>query len=876
MEKIKTYRDGTYYRGEVNSQDNPDGNGYIRFPGGDWYEGEFVNNTLTGIGTYHYANGTVYTGYMRNASRHGKGKITWTDGGMYEGDFVNGAITGYGTYHYYDGGVYTGELINGTRHGRGSLRWADGEVYDGDFVNGLCEGQGTYTYTNGVIYKGSFKENRICGEGIYTFPDGFTVSGTFDGENRNGNMVLTWPDGFRFEAVWNNGVYCGQGKLFYPDGSMFEGPVSIEQGYSCEGQGVMREPDGVIYEGTFQDNQKNGVFTVRYPDGHTEIQEFKKDALQSVLSRRDKDGNEITQVSQTVNKPQKTMADVDGSKFMTVENREDGNYAEELKPYFQDLIGMKSVKDQLDRIYKRFKIDAMRRKLLSIEAQKQGYYFIVTGNPGTGKTTVARIIGRMLHDVGILPEEKFVEVDRARLVGEYIGQTEKRTMEVIDSARGGTLFIDEAYALYRKDSPNDFGKEAIDTLLKDMEDHRGEYCVIMAGYSDQMNDMIRNANPGLASRFDHKINIPDYSAAELADILVSMALNKNFFIKKEAGKVILRKIEKEKIDDTFDNARYARRLLDEAIERQALRLSESVDSVSLEDLQVLEAGDFGKVEATASDLDQCLDTLNSLIGLASVKKAVNTLVSNVRIQVESAKRGLSTAKKVLPVNMVFTGNPGTGKTTVARLMGRIYYHLGLLKRPDVFVECVRADLVGRYQGETALKVKEVVRNALGGVLFIDEAYSLVNSENDSFGIEAVNTLVSEIENNRDKLAVILAGYTKDMQEFLDSNPGLRSRLSTVIEFEDYSIDELVEIFRLDMKKRGYTLDVDEDLLKEIITKKARDKDFGNARGVRNICDEVISRHNENLTELDISQLSNEVITTITNRDLGKTEIGLLS
>ena len=867
MEKIKTYRDGTYYRGEVNSQDNPDGNGYIRFPSGDWYEGEFVNNTLTGIGTYHYANGTVYTGYMRNASRHGKGKITWTDGGMYEGDFVNGAITGYGTYHYYDGGEYTGELINGERHGKGKMKWPDGTVYEGDFVDNVCHGQGTFFYTEGIVFKGEFRNNRICGEGIYTYPDGFSVSGIFGGGNRNGNMVLSWPDGFRFEAVWNEGVYCGRGRLFYPDGTVFEGPVNIEQGYSCEGQGVMTEPDGVIYEGTFFDNQKNGVFTVRYPDGHVEIQDIRKGVVQKVLSRVDRDGNEIKDVTVENIKTEQPEVTVDRNKYLDVETRENDDYAEELKPYFRDLIGMKSVKDQLDRIYKRFKIDAMRRKLLSIEAQKQGYYFIVTGNPGTGKTTVARIIGMMLHDVGILPEEKFVEVDRSRLVGEYIGQTEKRTSEVIDSARGGTLFIDEAYALYRKDSPNDFGKEAIDTLLKDMEDHRGEYCVILAGYSDQMNDMIRNANPGLASRFDHKVNIPDYTAAELTDILVSMALKRNFFIRKEAANVILRKIEKEKIDDTFDNARYARRLLDEAIERQALRLSGKVDSVSLEELQVLEAEDFGKVEATVSDLDQCLDSLNSLVGLGSVKKAINTIVSNVRIQLESAKRGLSTAKKVLPVNMVFTGNPGTGKTTVARLMGRIYYHLGLLKRPDVFVECVRADLVGRYQGETALKVKEVVRNALGGVLFIDEAYSLVSSENDSFGIEAVNTLVSEIENNRDRLAVIMAGYTEDMQQFLDSNPGLRSRLSTVIEFEDYSIDELVEIFRLDMKKRGYNLNISEDLLKKIITKKARDRNFGNARGIRNICDEVISRHNENLIRLDISELSNEVITTITDSDL---------
>ena len=773
MKKTINYDNGTYYTGDVNDRGVPHGQGYIRFPDGSDYVGEFKDNTLTGFGVYRYDDKTTYRGFVVNALREGLGKLE----------------TDYGDYKF--------------------------------------------------VAEGSFRRNKY-----------------------NGTVTFSWiggiSDGVRFEGSWIDGDFQGTGTMYYTDGDVYTGGIDIDNGYSCEGEGVLKTSDGTTYEGMFRDNRRTGVFTVTSPEGKMSFIDFD---MKEEPEEEQRQYSSTVRVTETI-----PLKEIDPEKYLTVEEKDDG-YAEELKPYFRGIIGMDSVKQQLDRVYKRFKIDSMRQQLLAMETQKQGYYFIVTGNPGTGKTTVARIIGRMLHDTGILPKDTFVEVDRSKLVGEYIGQTEKKTAQAIEAARGGTLFIDEAYTLYRKDSSNDFGKEAIDTLLKDMEDHRGEYCVILAGYSDQINDMVRNANPGLASRFDHKINIPDYTSEEIVSILVSMAQARNFFIRKEARPVIIQKIEKEKIDDTFDNARFARRLLDEAIERQALRLAENMDNLDISELQDLKAEDFGTLETVDTSLETDLEKLNSLIGLKSVKDEINKVVSSVKIQAESRKRGLKTAGDLLPVNMVFTGNPGTGKTTVARLLGKIYYHLGLLKRNDVFVECGRSDLVGRYQGETALKVKEVVRKALGGVLFIDEAYSLVMGENDTFGLEAVNTLVAEIENNRDKIAVILAGYTEDMQKFLDSNPGLRSRLNKTIEFKDYTLSELADIFRSDMKRRGYVLDVPADSIEMIILEKKAGKDFGNARGVRNICDQVIARHNSRISALNISEISNEVITTITEEDL---------
>ncbi len=807
----------------------PDGRAEVEFVNGDRYVGELKDNRLTGKGTMWYADGRVYEGAFLNGEWHGKGKATWANGGSFGGYWFHNKRQGFGR-----------EIVVNER---------------GEEIS---------------EYGGVFKNDILDGEGWMNWPDGSRLTGIFKGFEVIGEATMHYGVNHSEESY----RLCS-----------YTGPMVIQNGgYTRQGKGTLMDQDKVVYEGTFQDGLREGLFKVTYPDGKTEKVEFRKDRRVGPQKKDAPPARTTAPAKGTGSLPAKGPARTIEKKpqkaaavHRTPMKRDDrylgadltGNdrYSEELRPYFEDVIGMDEVKAQLDTMYRRIKIDAMRQEALGVSADSSGYYFILTGNPGTGKTTVARIIARMLHDLGFLPSETYIEVDRGDIVGQYIGQTAIRMNEIFESAKGGTLFIDEAYTLYRKGDEKDFGTEAIDTLLKDMEDHRGESCVILAGYQDRMRDMIRNANPGLASRFDYKIHIPDYSAEELVDILVSMADRKRFLIPKEAKSVILSRINREKVDDTFDNARFARRLLDEAVENQAVRLSGDLKDISPEDLQVLQPEDFGGSEEDGSTLEGCLEKLNGLVGLASVKEEVNNFVRAVKIQNESRKRGLAIAANPIPLNMVFTGNPGTGKTTVARLLSQIYFHLGLLKRPDVFVECVRADLVGKYQGETAMKVKDVVHSALGGILFIDEAYSLVAGEGDTFGIEAVNTLVSEIENNRENLAVILAGYSDRMQEFLDSNPGLRSRLPRVVEFPDYTLEELVQIFRSDLSGRGYRVQASEGLLTECMRKASAGKDFGNARGVRNLCDLTITAHNERLNRTDLSALSNEAIVTITDEDI---------
>lgn len=537
---------------------------------------------------------------------------------------------------------------------------------------------------------------------------------------------------------------------------------------------------------------------------------------------------------------------------------------------FQGIVGMESVKRELVSFYNIARLEKLREQELGIDRNdSRSYNFVLYGNPGTGKTTVARIIGKVLYALGIRSEDKFMEVDRSRLVSEYIGQTAKNVQKVLEEVKGGTLFIDEAYSLYKKDSSQDFGQEAIDTLLKDMEDHRRDYSVILAGYRTQMTEMLNHANPGFRSRFTYHIVIPDYSDDELMEIAANVAKSHHYSIEEKGYEAIKKRIDRERIDETFGNARFIREVINEAEKNLANRLV-TMKNFTQADLTLLRAEDIFPEEKETKGLEELLTELNALTGLASVKESVSELLDKIAVQKEAEKRGIKGNFYTGTLHMTFKGNAGTGKTTVARLLGKILAEMGILKRGDVFVEVTRADLIGQYQGHTAAKVKDVVRSAMGGVLFIDEAYALVKDSNDSFGREAVDTLVAEMENHRDALVVILAGYTEDIDRFLMENQGLRSRVTRDLFFEDYSVDELLEIFCGLAKKDGVLLG--EALLpvvRELLADKSTASDFGNGRGVRNIY-EAICRKRDKRIASRIRQgkiLSNEDFLRIEENDI---------
>ena len=490
----------------------------------------------------------------------------------------------------------------------------------------------------------------------------------------------------------------------------------------------------------------------------------------------------------------------------------DQSIAQYLEDAFAGLVGLDAVRQEVLRQASYIHVQKLRAQQGLRVPVWPSRHLVFLGNPGTGKTTIARIIAGLYQRLGILKTNKVVETDRAGLVAPYIGQTALKTKALAESALGGILFIDEAYALARGGA-QDFGKEAIETLLKMMEDHRNDLVVIVAGYTADMETFIQS-NPGLASRFNRYIHFPDYAPNELLQILLNFCANHSYALSESVHpgllKIFTRDIQAQR--ERFGNARYVRNLFEKVIEAQAQRVF-ALPGASKSQLQQILPADMEAalgeplpgIDSVASNYEEVMKRLNRLIGLGRVKKQVQRLFDFVHMQRERAKAGHKAATG-FSQHLVFTGSPGTGKTAVSRIVADLYYSLGIIPTNHI-VEVDRAGLVAGYIGQSAIKTREVIQSALGGVLFIDEAYALAQSgsEND-FGREVIDTLLKAMEDHRDQLVIIVAGYTEPMNAFINSNPGLRSRFNHYIEFDDYSPTELLEIFESFCRDSEYTLE----------------------------------------------------------------------
>ena len=508
-----------------------------------------------------------------------------------------------------------------------------------------------------------------------------------------------------------------------------------------------------------------------------------------------------------------------------------------------ELIGLSGIKESIRKI----KAYALNNK----DSEDLNIHMCFLGNPGSGKTEVARYIAGILYENKILPTNKVIEADRSGLVSQYFGATAEKTSRVISRAMGGVLFIDEAYALGNNaDVGTDYGKEAIDTLVKAMEDYRGKFCVILAGYKNEMLQML-STNPGFKSRIQFMLDFPNYSRDELKSITELMLRNRHYTIGDTALSRILDITDIKRKDPNFANAREIRNILDQVIMCQNLRRAGSDDT----ELGIVDINKYiqdAKINlptsgtGTANKILTGEEELDQLIGLAAIKRMIKKIKAY-------AKR--NQGQEGFNLHMCFYGNPGTGKTEVARILSRILYDAGVLPEAKL-VETDSHGLLGKFVGETAPKTQAKINDAMNGVLFIDEAYGLVSTNTasggvTSYGEEAIAVLLKEMEDRRGQFCVILAGYKDEMKTMLSANPGLESRIQFTLDFPDYTREELGEIAVAFLKKKKY--EIDEPALNRLldVTEYYRNRpNFANARTVRNILDQVIMNQNLRTEDTD--------------------------
>ncbi len=564
---------------------------------------------------------------------------------------------------------------------------------------------------------------------------------------------------------------------------------------------------------------------------------------------------------------QKTLKNFFESDSQSIDNSllpktKDNISIDETMKEIDELIGMNKIKTELRNLSKFLKYNKRLEKING-KTKTLNLHMVFSGNAGTGKTTVARLLADIFYNMGYIDERKITEITPKDLIGEYLGQTAPKARKTIENALGGILFIDEAYGLATSaGSGKGYGQEAIVELLKCMEDYQDRLVIIFAGYHDEMNDFV-GLNPGLKSRIRYYFEFEDYNEDELIQILYMKLKKLNLTIDDEAVKTLKRTISFNMKATNFGNGRYVDNLVNNLLIKHSLNIPDD-DDTNLLNITLNDVNDLSETDDIS--IDDIFKNLDKLIGLEKIKGELRQLVDYLQYNKKLEK--LNIYPKNLNLHMVFSGNAGTGKTTVARLLADIFYNLGYIPE-NRLTEITAKDLTGEYTGQTAPKVKRQIENALGGVLFIDEAYSLTQNSSSGYGQEAVAELLVGMEKYYDRLIIVFSGYEKEMKDFINTNPGLKSRIGKSFVFEDYTIDELSDIlikFVNDNKLK--ITDSAIDKFKKLIESSMKIKNFGNARWVRNSFDKILLKHSTNTKNSD----NEEELITITENDIDVEEM----
>ncbi len=496
-----------------------------------------------------------------------------------------------------------------------------------------------------------------------------------------------------------------------------------------------------------------------------------------------------------------------------------------------DLVGLKRVKEAI------LEIPYMLRE--SKGSVVPALHMAFVGSAGTGKTVVAERMADMLYAMGVIRQNKVIKVSALDLLGRYIGHTSRQTHAVCERAYGGVLFIDEAYLI--ASSPNNSGndsfrKECVGTLIQEMENNRDRLVVIFAGYPKEMDAFLHESNSGLGSRLYKIIPFDDYTDDELIRIFTNTCKKENYSFTRETIERVRLKLTALRYSRDFGNARTVRNVFVEAkIECERAAGTDQEPGHAAKGSERVILPEHIKLETSLRDYPTVKAELDAMVGLENAKKVIERAIATCRFTKES-KRGLP-----LSNHMLFLGNAGTGKSTVAKLFCEMLFSIGVSKSPNC-VSVAAGDLMRGIDSVNDLK-KCCVR-ASGGVLFIDEAYLL--QANSWLCHACITVLLNVLEKERDNITVILAGYEQEMDYFLSVNQGLKSRFPVKVFFDDYTTEQLEEIFVGFCRKQGFTVEEDGmELFRQRIEQERARGQFGNARSVRNIFEQTYRLHATN-------------------------------
>ncbi|GJE92060.1 stage V sporulation protein K domain-containing protein [Phanerochaete sordida] len=465
------------------------------------------------------------------------------------------------------------------------------------------------------------------------------------------------------------------------------------------------------------------------------------------------------------------------------------------------LVGLSEVKQNIQNLFELI-AENYKRELAEKKPIQMSLNRVFLGNPGTGKTTVAKLYGQILADIGLLSNGEVVLKNPADFIGSALGESEKNTKAILAATVGKVLVIDEAYSLYGNSAgdgsrpSDDYRTSVIDVLVAQIQSVPGEdRCVLMCGYEAQMRTMFQNVNPGLSGRFaiEDAFRFEDYTDPELLQIMDRKLQEQDLDASDDAKKVALDMLGRARNRPNFGNGREVENILGKAKNNYRSRVSTFPASQRPFDV-VFESADFDPNFDRADSSDASLQRLfNDMIGVETIVEKLREYQAIPRV---SKQRGQD-SRQLIPTNFIFKGPPGSGKTTVARRMGQVYYDMGFLSSAEL-IECSVSDLAGQYVGHTGPKAKQVFQRALGKVLLIDDAHRFTDS---AYCQEAMNELVSFLGQST-QLVVILAGDGKKMDALLSANSTLANRVQETIHFPPFSPEQCLEIIRKDLAKNN--------------------------------------------------------------------------